>query len=484
MSFTDKQTTLVNKLQTDVPKEKVKAHLQVLGVFFHLLDTLAGTSKPGNVEATVDEFFQRSTYRLQVWLEQVIKTDGEEDFEKKALQDHELPPLDVALALHSYMLSPLRYFEDSELRFPQLKRMKEYPLANILNVLDPTGRGYDELKCLTAAKYWENKTQLEFNAIDSMSKDDTRVIECPSCNAVASVPWNGDRGFASPGFAYDCSKCHLAVNHDLLCAGKFFKALTQAKDDPGFCLPNTAILVRGELDIQSRCASIVAQVWKCLEGDKGEIQSLKDLAESAANEGSSTMAYIANKLSRADALRAESLPILLRAFEHSYPFTQDVVVALHHQRPFIDTIYNQGWSASKADVPSDSDLNEAYMLYVDFLNLVLHITRREPGWQDDLIWHTHQLMPQNYRAFIVDHLHVYLDHLPKGEDMNAFRHHYDNEKNPKSVAVWIESSSIVALTTKGTFLPDDTPAPESCQAGLAAPSFLLSEPATAIFASN
>ena len=125
MSSTDKQTALVNQLQIDVPKEKVKAHLQVLGVFFHLLDTLAGTSKPEDVEATVDEIFQRSTYRLQVWLEQVVNTDGEEDFEKKPLQDHELPPLDVALALHSYMLSPLRYFEDSGRRFPQLKRMKE-----------------------------------------------------------------------------------------------------------------------------------------------------------------------------------------------------------------------------------------------------------------------------------------------------------------------------------------------------------------------
>ncbi|KAJ8694511.1 hypothetical protein PTI98_007175 [Pleurotus ostreatus] len=59
MSSTDKQTALVNQLQIDVPKEKVKAHLQVLGVFFLLLDTLAAISKPEDVETTVDEFFQR-----------------------------------------------------------------------------------------------------------------------------------------------------------------------------------------------------------------------------------------------------------------------------------------------------------------------------------------------------------------------------------------------------------------------------------------
>ncbi|KAG9218050.1 hypothetical protein CCMSSC00406_0008827 [Pleurotus cornucopiae] len=382
MSSTDKQTALVNQLQIDVPKEKVKAHLQVLGVFFHLLDTLAGTSKPEDVEATVDEIFQRSTYRLQVWLEQVVNTDGEEDFEKKPLQDHELPPLDVALALHS-------------------------------------------------------------------------VIECQSCGAAASVPWAGARGFASPGFEYDCAQCGLVVNHDLLCAGKFFKALARAKNDPGFCLPNTA-----------------------RRDDKGEIPSLKDLATSAANEGSGTMAYIANKLSRADALRAESLLILLRAFEHSYPFTQDVVVALHHQRPFIN-VYKQGWSAPQTAVPSDGDLDDAYALYADFLDRVIHIQRREPGWQDDPIWHTHQLMPQTYRAFIVGYLHVYSDHLPKAKTRT--RPHYDNKRNPKSVSVWVQSSDTPALATKHVFVPDE---PQSCKDGVAAQAFLASEFVAPIFANN
>ncbi|KAF7426596.1 hypothetical protein PC9H_008965 [Pleurotus ostreatus] len=337
MSSTDKQTALVNQLQIDVPKEKVKAHLQVLGVFFLLLDTLAAISKPEDVETTVDEFFQRSTYRLQVWLAQVVNVDGEEDFKKKPLQDHELPPLDVALALHSFGAA--------------------FPPAEAHEGIDsgqhnPASQGYDELKSLAAAQYWQSSTQLKFDAIDSMSKDATRVIECPSCGAAGSVPWAGARGFTSPGFEYDCARCGLVVNHDLLCAGKFFEALARAKNDPGFCLPNTAILVRGELDV-SRCASIVAAVRKCLQDDKGGIPPLKDLAESAANEGSSTMAFIANKLSRADALRAErnSAPAVRPKYAHT-PRLADVVVALHHQRPFINNVYKQGWSAPQTAVPA------------------------------------------------------------------------------------------------------------------------------------
>ncbi|KAJ8694510.1 hypothetical protein PTI98_007174 [Pleurotus ostreatus] len=192
-----------------------------------------------------------------------------------------------------------------------------------------------------------------------MSKDATRVIECPSCGAAGSVPWAGARGFTSPGFEYDCARCGLVVNHDLLCAGKFFEALARAKNDPGFCLPNTAILVRGELDV-SHCASIVAAVRKCLQDDKGGIPPLKDLAESAANEGSSTMAFIANKLSRADALRAErnSAPadvvvvVRLRTGRVEGCLLTAFCTQLHHQRPFINNVYKQGWSAPQTAVPA------------------------------------------------------------------------------------------------------------------------------------
>ncbi|KAF9487000.1 hypothetical protein BDN71DRAFT_759373 [Pleurotus eryngii] len=108
--------------QSDIPQSYVRDHLRVLGTFFQLIQ-----ANPG--EQLLDEFFQRSTYRLQLWVEKIISTSDEG---QKPLQDHELPPLDVALALHSLMLSPRRYFEDSVIRFKQLKRVSEYPLSMIV----------------------------------------------------------------------------------------------------------------------------------------------------------------------------------------------------------------------------------------------------------------------------------------------------------------------------------------------------------------
>ncbi|KAF9489681.1 hypothetical protein BDN71DRAFT_1593266 [Pleurotus eryngii] len=189
---------------------------------------------------------------------------------------------------------------------------------------------------------------------------------------------------------------------------------------------NTAVLVRGELDIQTRCPAIVDEVWKCLENPNGQLLSMGDMVNLAATEGHSIMAYIAKRLSRPESvLRVESIPMLLRAFDHSYPFTQDVVDALHHQHPFIRTIFHQGWSRPNSGRPSHDDLGIAYAQYGEFLQRIVTPNRREPEWKDDLIWHTHQLMPQQYRVNIVNYIRVFLDHLPRGEDLNGYRPQHD-----------------------------------------------------------
>ncbi|KAF7437586.1 hypothetical protein PC9H_004428 [Pleurotus ostreatus] len=389
--------------QSNIPQSYVRDHLRVLGTFFQLIQANAD-------EQLLDEFFQRSTYRLQLWVEKIISTSDEE---QKPLQDRELPPLDVALALHSLMLSPRRYFEDSMVRFKQLKRINEYPLSMILAALDVNKMGYDEVKCHLAAEYWRTRTGFAFDAIESMRVDTTRSVQCPFCGKTEDILWNGARGFAQAAFEHKCPKCHELFTHDTLRAGKFLQAVNQAKKDRGYCLPNTSIILGAHLDVQARCPAIVDEVSGCFENSDGQFHSLKDLAMSAATARGDMMTYIAKKLTLPDsALRPESIPLLLRAFEHSYPFTQDVTTA----RWFIEDVYRQGWAGG----PSDEDLDMAYDQYNDFLERSVTVKRRDPQWRDDLIWHTHQLMPDRYRADIASYIHVFLDHLPRGEGSDGY----------------------------------------------------------------
>lgn len=414
--------------QSDIPQSYVRDHLRVLGTFFQLIQANAD-------EQLLDEFFQRSTYRLLLWVEKIISTGDEE---QTPLQDRELPPLDVALALHSLMLSPRRYFEDSVVRFKQLKRVNEYPLSMILAALDVNKMGYDEGKCHSAAEYWRTRTGFAFDAIESMRVDTTRSIQCPFCGEAEEILWNGDRGFAQADFEHKCPKCHELFTHDTLRAGKFLQAVNQAKKDRGYCLPNTSIILGAHLDVQARCPAIVDEVWRCFENGDGQLHSLKDVAMLAATERGDVMTYIAKRLTLPDSdLRPESIPLLLRAFEHSYPFTQDVVTALHHQRWFIQDVYRQGWTGLDPGGPSDEDLDTAYNQYNDFLERSITVERRDPEWRDDLIWHTHQLMPDRYRADVASYIQVFLDHLPRGEGSDGYGPSHNTSSDPLTVSVWI-----------------------------------------------
>ncbi|KAF4562688.1 hypothetical protein EYR36_004082 [Pleurotus pulmonarius] len=397
---------LKSALQGDIPRINVRNHLKILGAFTNLIESISK-----HAGWTREEFFQRSTYRLQLWVEKVINIGDEE----QPLQARELPPLDVAMALHSLMLSPARYFEDSELRFRQLKRMEEYPLAMVVDALGTDNSKYSRLENHPAPEHWRIHTGLHYDAIDSMQNDTTRSVTCPACQEAVLVSWRGDRGFSAADFHHTCPKCRIALTHDVLRAGKFFASLNRAREDPKLCLPNTAILLRGELGVTSRCSNIVNEVWKCFESENGKLTRLEDIAALSATERCSIMEYIAKTLSSPESiLIPENVPLLLRAFEHSYPFTQDIVDALRHQYQFMQIIHDEGWSQSTSK-PSDDDLDAAYAEYAEFLQRIAIQGSGDPQWRDDLLWHTHQLMPTQYRVGVVIYIQYFLDHLPRGE---------------------------------------------------------------------
>lgn len=69
---------------------------------------------------------------------------------------------------------------------------------------------------------------------------------------------------------------------------------------------NTAILIRGELDVQSRCPAIVSEVQKCFEDQDGQLLTVGDVVALAATEHCGIMEYVAKILSQAHlALRTE-----------------------------------------------------------------------------------------------------------------------------------------------------------------------------------
>ena len=111
--------------------DNVKAHLKLSGAFLKLLEPLGPSEPLVTPSGQLHIFLSRAVHRLALYLDNVLgPVTDTQSLERKAL-----PPLDVALVLHSYVLSPHRFFEDSIIRFPQLSAAKEFPVIELVVIL-------------------------------------------------------------------------------------------------------------------------------------------------------------------------------------------------------------------------------------------------------------------------------------------------------------------------------------------------------------
>ncbi|EJU00850.1 hypothetical protein DACRYDRAFT_40927, partial [Dacryopinax primogenitus] len=90
--------------------EHLQAHLTLLHVFHSLKSTVSATGAP---DLTPEErwvtFVHRAVARFFTWGERVVSWRGPEVQPLKAL---EIPPIDVLMVWHAYLLNPRCYYED------------------------------------------------------------------------------------------------------------------------------------------------------------------------------------------------------------------------------------------------------------------------------------------------------------------------------------------------------------------------------------
>jgi hypothetical protein len=154
-----------------------------------------------------------------------------------------LPPLDILMVWHSYLLNPRVYFEDCVRLSRQELWRTPFPWKAIHEAIDNETYVYTVPKEAT-------DTFKESPGISWYSQDDDqqKSILCPKCLNSVQVPWtrppftNGpesiesyldnDTGFASPHFQEACPQCNFMITHEKLRVGKFIsdvKALSLLK---------------------------------------------------------------------------------------------------------------------------------------------------------------------------------------------------------------------------------------------------------------
>jgi hypothetical protein len=171
--------------------------------------------------------------------------------------NHILPPLDILMVWHSYLLNPRIYFEDC-LRLSRYELWRTpFPWKAINGAID------NETYVYTAPQEAID-TFKESPSIQWHSQDDDRQksVLCPKCLDRVQVPWtrppvitgpeaiesylDNDTGFASQHFHEPCPQCYFDITHEKLRVGKFIndvKALSLLKRPlPGTILNSVGLV--------------------------------------------------------------------------------------------------------------------------------------------------------------------------------------------------------------------------------------------------
>ncbi|KAG9024431.1 hypothetical protein FS837_005368, partial [Tulasnella sp. UAMH 9824] len=130
-------------VKAQVTPSELQAHLVLLGAFRRLREEVRTFKGSSDVPMTPDErwavFLQRAVYRFEQWAVRMIGGEGQEEVlgdAPKVLAPNEVPPLDVTMVWHTYMLNPRTYYEDCLRKLPGLLRIGSFPLMQLAGSMD------------------------------------------------------------------------------------------------------------------------------------------------------------------------------------------------------------------------------------------------------------------------------------------------------------------------------------------------------------
>ena len=116
-----------------IPIDDVKAHILLMMSINNLLESIEGGPIPFEPESRIPrpsqrmlDYIRKSVHRFHAWIK-YMATSQFPDEEPQAI-----PPLDVLMIWHAYMLSPSAYHQDSELGYPVIKNLGGMPWDKIV----------------------------------------------------------------------------------------------------------------------------------------------------------------------------------------------------------------------------------------------------------------------------------------------------------------------------------------------------------------
>lgn len=384
----------------------------------------------------------------------------------KPLPARLLPPLDVALIWHCYMLNPARYIDDA-VRLEAVSTLTRYqfPMKSFARCLNDS-QYYSPQE---AQELFESRLQTPYDPIAASRVSTAATVSCPrvECTGRINVPYS-DLAL-NPAWSKKCERCSILVNANTCKGGNFMADLVvwcdSAESDqsgsrmrggtfssrdsrPFFKDPYSPLLDRMFINHRKRTTLSLNErglissdpdediLGKIKDGQHSPYGLLanaqQDILRIADTFNSYASRVLTNGLfskSRALEIARMRTDVLMRYYIDSHPLTDfslDLVAAARRQESFIDEMENLGWLANEGTTGvGTADLINAttrYQLWLILLgsNPDLFLS---PTLDIDLLWHTHQLSQYYYTDCNLI-LGKFLDHddkVEKGDLKDAFQ---------------------------------------------------------------
>ncbi|OJD28402.1 hypothetical protein ACJ73_00180 [Blastomyces percursus] len=337
-----------------------------------------------------------------------------------------MPPLDVLMVWHAYMLNPRDFLEDC-IRLGKMSFWRTgLPWAIVNSTIDH--RTFEYNPPSEAAVNFSIRTGLQW---DSNHDSPCKSLNCPQCEAHVIVPWHQEspqigsmdhpfeycHGFGDENFKAVCNDCGVTITHEKLRVAKFRRdvqrLVTGCFPMPGTILDTTGIPEDGDED---HCG---ASFPNCLIRlvIRGPLRNLVDLAQNPSASMSMVRDLLGEALADEEKVQkalhgAASIPnteervairkMMSRYWDNSSPFALDLVGAVIRQGTFIQKMDNIDWIHSPA---LEFTMNRLITKYIYFFRIISE-NRTEmavPTLDVDLAWHTHQLLPYKYFTYSTRH---------------------------------------------------------------------------------
>ncbi|KAH7392137.1 hypothetical protein DE146DRAFT_723208 [Phaeosphaeria sp. MPI-PUGE-AT-0046c] len=352
-----------------------------------------------------------------------------------------LPPLDVLMVWHAYMLNPRIYLEDSVRFTKQTLWRTKFPWELIYSSLDNETFEYRP----EDTRHFEQTTKHPW---DPLIDETPAFVKCPLCCRVNEVAWTlpplqsskpgvlevylaDDTGFSASGFTHNCSSCEFRITHEKMRVGKF----CDDADDL--------------LELQRPLAGTILNSWgeptgttsgkkigthdaffphRVIEAKpdfkpdflRGQIHKLSIDALKVKFEHlmrSRKDVEDVNSQQKYPSFIAKSSRIAVRKvlshyWDNSSVFGIDLVGAILRQGTFVQKMVKLDWLHSPNLM---STVQRLIVKYHRFVRLAAENPGKTvvPTLDVDLAWHTHQLTPKSYYIYTMAETKKFLNHDDK-----------------------------------------------------------------------